>query len=282
MIDAGNLIALFRQALDDKWGYIWGTSGQVWTEAKQRAATREMTIQYGRRWIGRCVADCSGMFVWAFKQLGASIYHGSNTIWNKYCSSKGKLSKGQRTDGQPIKPGTAVFLYRASDNNRHHIGLYVGDDTVIEAKGTMYGVVTSRLNHWDEWGELKDVDYTSTGGGEGGGTKVILLKRGIVGPAVKALQELLNKCGYNCGNADGIFGEKTEDAVKRFQTDHGLKVDGIAGEATQDELAIEASIVKPDNPSSDDEEAKKTVTIEIPIDMAFQLRDILINTLGVG
>ena len=281
MIDAGNLIALFRQALDDKWGYIWGTSGQVWTEAKQRAATREMTIQYGRRWIGRCVADCSGMFVWAFKQLGASIYHGSNTIWNKYCSSKGKLSKGQRTDGQPIKPGTAVFLYRASDNNRHHIGLYVGDDTVIEAKGTMYGVVTSRLNHWDEWGELKDVDYTGTVGGEGGGTKVVLLKRGSVGPAVKALQELLNKCGYNCGNADGIFGEKTENAVKRFQVDHSLSIDGIAGEATQDALAIEASVVRPDNPS-EDEETKKTVTIEIPLDMAFQLRDILINKLGVG
>lgn len=282
MIDAGNLIALFRQALDDKWGYIWGTSGQVWTEAKQRAATRKMTIQYGRRWIGRCVADCSGMFVWAFKQLGASIYHGSNTIWNKYCSSKGKLSKGQRTDGQPIKPGTAVFLYRASDNNRHHIGLYVGDDTVIEAKGTMYGVVTSRLNHWDEWGELKDVDYTGMGGEEGGGTTVVLLKRGSVGPAVKELQRLLNKIGYNCGDADGIFGTKTEEAVKRFQTDHGLKVDGIAGEATQDALAIEASVVRPDNPPSENEETKKTVTIEIPIDMAFQLRDILINTLGVG
>ena len=281
MIDAGNLIALFQQALDDKWGYIWGTSGQVWTGARQKAATRETTIQYGAKWIGHCVADCSGMFVWAFKQLGASIYHGSNTIWNKYCSSKGKLSKGQRTDGQPIKPGTAVFLYRASDNNRHHIGLYVGDDTVIEAKGTMYGVVTSRLNHWDEWGELKDVDYTGTVGGEGGGTKVVLLKRGSVGPAVKALQELLNKCGYNCGNADGIFGEKTEEAVKRFQADHGLDVDGIAGEKTKDALAIEASVVRPDN-HSEDEETKKTVTIEIPLDMAFQLRDILINTLGVG
>lgn len=239
MIDANNLIALFRQALEDKWGYILGTSGQVWTEAKQRAATREMTIQYGRRWIGRCVADCSGMFVWAFKQLGASIYHGSNTIWNKYCSSKGKLSKGQRTDGQPIKPGTAVFLYRASDNNRHHIGLYVGDDTVIEAKGTMYGVVTSRLNHWDEWGELKDVDYSATA--EGGKT-VILLKQGSSGPAVKELQRLLTQCGYGCGNIDGIFGPKTEEAVKNFQRDHGLEADGIAGEQTQMTLAMEAAV----------------------------------------
>ena len=238
MIDASNLIALFRQALEDKWGYIWGTSGQVWTEAKQKAATRETTIQYGAKWIGRCVADCSGMFVWAFKQLGASIYHGSNTIWNKYCSSKGKLVKGQREDGQPIKPGTAVFLYRAEDKNRHHIGLYVGDDTVIEAKGTKWGVVTSRLNHWDEWGELKDVDYAKA---DEGGKAVILLKQGSSGPAVKELQRLLTQCGYGCGNIDGIFGPKTEEAVKNFQRDHGLEADGIAGEKTQDELLIAAA-----------------------------------------
>lgn len=83
---------------------------------------------------------------------------------------------------------------------------------------------------------------------EEGDDKVTLLKRGSVGPAVKALQELLNKCGYNCGNADGIFGEKTEEAVKNFQRDHGLEADGIAGEKTQDELAFEAAIDR--NPDS--------------------------------
>ena len=38
---------------------------------------------------------------------------------------------GKRTDGQPLKPGTAVFLTKGSD--RHHVGLYVGDGKVIEA-----------------------------------------------------------------------------------------------------------------------------------------------------
>lgn len=243
MIAVLELIALFQKALSEKWGYIWGASGQTWTKAKQDAATREMTVKYGKKWIGHRVADCSGLFAWAFKQLGGSIYHGSNTIYNKYCSSKGKLSKGKRADGQPIKPGTAVFLYRASDSNRHHIGLYIGNDTVIEAKGTQYGVVTSKLSHWDEWGELKDVNYSGVTGDEGGTPAVTVLKNGSRGEAVKALQTILNKAGFDCGNVDGIFGSKTEAAVRLFQASKGLKVDGIAGEATQDALAIAGAIV---------------------------------------
>lgn len=241
MISVLSLIVLFQQALNEKWGYIWGASGQMWTATKQNAATREMTVKYGKKWIGHYVADCSGLFTWAFKKLGGYMYHGSNTIWNKYCTAQGKLSGGKRSDGQPIKPGTAVFLYRASDNNRHHIGLYIGNDTVIEAKGTQYGVVTSKLSHWDEWGELKGVNYDDTTGDAGGTQTMTLLKNGSRGDAVSALQETLNKIGFDCGNVDGIFGTKTENAVRAFQTAKGLKVDGIAGKDTLDALAIAAS-----------------------------------------
>ena len=293
MIAVAALIALFRQALNEQWGYIWGASGQVWTQAKQNAATREMTKKYGSKWIGRRVADCSGLFSWAFKQLGGSIYHGSNTIWNKYCSNKGKLSKGKRADGQPIKPGTAVFLYRASDSNRHHIGLYVGNDTVIEAKGTIYGVVTSKLSHWDEWGELKGVDYTGIAGDEGGTSAVTLLKNGSKGEAVKALQTMLNKLGFDCGTVDGIFGSKTEAAVRLFQAAKGLKVDGIAGEATQTALAIAGAVVTevPANEETVSETPVSVpvetatgdpVSITVPYDVAIALRDTLIKALGVG
>ena len=59
------------------------------------------------------------------------------------------------------------------------------------------------------------------------------LKRGSKGIAVKALQENLNKLGYDCGTVDGKFGMATEKAVKLFQTDHGLTIDGIAGTLTQ-------------------------------------------------
>lgn len=235
MIQAQKLIETFQYMYDNNWGYIWGKYGQLWTEKQQKAATRETTVKYGARWIGHYVTDCSGAFYYAYKQFGEYIYHGSNTIWNKYCSAKGKLKAGAREDGQPIKPGTAVFLYDGT--KRHHIGLYIGGDTCIEAKGTINGVTISRLSHWDEWGELRDVDYSNV-------TPVNipvpkrLLRRGCKGNDVKELQETLNKWNHNVEAlvTDGIFGPKTELMVKLFQDAAGIKVDGIVGPQTYEKL----------------------------------------------
>jgi N-acetylmuramoyl-L-alanine amidase len=55
------------------------------------------------------------------------------------------------------------------------------------------------------------------------------LDKGDTGAPVKKLQEMLKKAGYNVGTIDGIFGSKTESAVKAFQKDHKLMVDGIVG-----------------------------------------------------
>lgn len=68
---------------------------------------------------------------------------------------------------------------------------------------------------------------------------------GIAGPAtqnalfgiVKALQQGLNSLGYDAGTADGIYGNNTAAAVRRFQKDQGLTVDGIAGPNTRAALA---------------------------------------------
>ena len=57
-----------------------------------------------------------------------------------------------------------------------------------------------------------------------------LLKKGSRGDAVKTMQTMLNAIGYSCGAADGIIGNKTLNALKSFQKDHGLTVDGIYGE----------------------------------------------------
>ena len=68
MISTQSLISLFRQALEEKWGYIWGTSGVKWTAALQKElenttdADRSLGRQYGKKWIGHTVADCSGLF----------------------------------------------------------------------------------------------------------------------------------------------------------------------------------------------------------------------------
>ena len=225
-----------RIPLDDGWGYIWGAYGQTWTQKKQDAATREQTVKYGQQWVGHKVTDCSGLFVWAFKQYDQHIYHGSNTIWKKYCSAQGKLVKGHRDDGIKLRPGTAVFLL--DETGRHHIGVYVWGDTVIEAKGTKWGVVTSKPSHWDEWGELKDVDYSEYPEEKDGDFGMPTLKRGDTGASVKELQRRLNDMGYNCGAVDGKFGSKTETAVKALQEASGLTPDGVVGKYTWQALGI--------------------------------------------
>lgn len=53
------------------------------------------------------------------------------------------------------------------------------------------------------------------------------LKKGAKGDGVKALQEELNLAGYDAGNADGVYGPKTQAAVKRLQHDLGIKETGM-------------------------------------------------------
>lgn len=67
------------------------------------------------------------------------------------------------------------------------------------------------------------------------------LRRGSRGNDVRELQNALNRIGYNCGRADGIFGGGTEQAVKRFQKDKRLSADGIVGKNTWNMLLNESS-----------------------------------------
>lgn len=59
-----------------------------------------------------------------------------------------------------------------------------------------------------------------------------LVKTGSKGELVELVQRMLNEKGYNCGSADGIFGAKTESAVKSYQNAKGLPADGIVGDNT--------------------------------------------------
>lgn len=59
---------------------------------------------------------------------------------------------------------------------------------------------------------------------------------GAIGDAVKQLQETLNSLGFDCGDADGIFGSNTKDQVIKFQQKYNLEDDGIAGPLTLGKL----------------------------------------------
>ena len=79
-------------------------------------------------------------------------------------------------------------------------------------------------------------DYASMSDKGGGACKVDLnvLRIGNKGKSVKALQILLIGYGYSCGTSgvDGDFGKATDYAVRRFQKDKGLSVDGLVGQKT--------------------------------------------------
>lgn len=220
-----------RIPLNEGWGYIWGTYGQTWTASsritsKAPASSKTQAAKYGNKWIGKRVTDCSGLLYWASKQLGFSLPHGANTMYNSYCKSKGKL-----TASTAMKPGYAVFLY--DGKTRHHVGVYVGNDTVIEAKGTQYGVVTSHLSHWDEWGELKGIDYSNEEEEHMPTNPVSrpTLRMGSRGEAVRDMQKRLLANGYLI-DADGVFGTNTATALMSFQRSHGLVGDGVCGPLT--------------------------------------------------
>ena len=59
-----------------------------------------------------------------------------------------------------------------------------------------------------------------------------MLSNGSNGAEVEALQTALKAAGHDCGAVDGIFGPKTEAAVRAFQEANGLQADGIAGPKT--------------------------------------------------
>lgn len=128
-VKASFLITGFKQMLTEKWKYVANA-------AKQGAV------------------DCSGAFTYWYKQGGSTMYHGSNTMWRSYTTQRGKLGSID------LVPGMAVFKHRNDGKeperyrndglgNYYHVGQYVGNDQVIEAKGTNYGVVSSPI---DEWG----------------------------------------------------------------------------------------------------------------------------------
>ncbi len=63
-------------------------------------------------------------------------------------------------------------------------------------------------------------------------------QRGSSGDAVKQIQQKLSNWGYYSGRIDGIYGSRTEAAVRYFQQKNGLTVDGKAGKQTLAAMGI--------------------------------------------
>ena len=252
-VKAADLVAYVEAAYQEKGGYIWGKSGELWTEAKQKTiekttdADRKMSREYGSKWIGHHVWDCSGLPYAALKKYGVKIPHGSNSIWSKgYLSHKGKIVPGMK-----LPVGAAIFT--GTENEHGHMGTLVTATCVNEAKGVINGIVHTPLSNkkWTYWGLYKGVDYdfipgetttptttpakgTATGTATKPPVKYQTLRQGYRGSDVKYMQELLLKAGEKLPKygADGQFGLETKRAVQSFQRKNNLEIDGIVGKMT--------------------------------------------------
>lgn len=63
-------------------------------------------------------------------------------------------------------------------------------------------------------------------------------QRGSTGDEVRKIQQRLKDWGYFFDEVNGTYGPKTEEAVRYFQRQNGLSVDGIAGSATLAALGL--------------------------------------------
>lgn len=261
MKSAAELAAWAEAAYQNGWVYWYGTCGYTCTEALLMRKARQYPGHYTdsrmakyRRNIaeGKVCTDCIGLFKsFAWDQDGdiatrESVYasngqpdHGARTALNK-CRVKGDIAS------IPEIPGLAVWTKTGS-----HIGVYVGDGYVVEARGYVYDVERNKLDQrgFVTWGLYPYAEYTAeqialakTASQHATPVEptpstdtaysLTTLRKGSRGTQVEVLQWLLNQQGYAAGKTDGIFGANTLAAVKAFQRANGLTADGIVGKNT--------------------------------------------------
>jgi hypothetical protein len=161
---AEGLVAYVVNAYETGWGYVWGTFGNVLTEGAFTSKLEQYPEAVGNyadfiraNWIGRRTADCVGLiksYGWFDPDTGNIVYgsHGMPDVGadQMYYAA----AESGTIDTIPEIPGLAVW-------QSGHIGVYIGNGEVIEAMGTMYGVVKTRLegSSWTHWLKVPYIYY---------------------------------------------------------------------------------------------------------------------------
>lgn len=249
-------------------GYIMGATGEnprkwavnSWWFSQYKNANQHAKALYWREHAER-VWDCNGLAEGLYQDYsGVSINTQARYNYSQWCSPKG-------FGMIPVKyrvAGAAVF-WGSSAPNIHHVAYLIrpvsegkteGDWWIIEARGVIYGVVMTKLyerapNFWGWMTKYFDYANATENAPEPLESPARDLRNGCEGEDVKALQTNLIRLGYSCGKwgADGDFGDATEMAVRAFQRDHGLQIDGIAGRKTI--AALDAAIAALEKPDGD-------------------------------
>ena len=176
--------------------------------------------------VGKINVDCSGLISAYTKKLLGSA--------QLYSTAKNRMKINTWKDW-----AVGVIVWKQG-----HVGVYIGDGKVIEAKGIDYGVIESKITDtpwkygltfdWFSYEYEKKVSGTKKSKSPYDEPSSNL-KKGCTGEGVKWLQNELVEAGYNL-KVDGIFGTKTNSVLRKFQKSAKITVDGICGKQTRKAL----------------------------------------------
>ncbi len=261
--------------------YWYGTCLYKCTESLQSRKAKQYPSHYGSSRTSRyrddvakkkVCADCIGAakgYAWTGGGQGVMESIGTDkTFSSKYgannCPDKGANSMFSYAKSKGMDWGGIASLPEVVGLALHkdgHVGYYVGNGEAVEWKSFADGCIRSKVagRGWTSWYRLPFIDYgenafTGSSGNEAPVETVLgsrLLRNGSEGSDVCALQELLLSLGYALPRygADGHFGSETEAAVRAFQADAGLEVDGKYGEKSHDALMDAAADGEEEEPS---------------------------------
>lgn len=231
------------------WPYVFGAWGEACTPGrrKSRARSDHPTIISkcqvlsgktascdGCKWQGALMFDCRGFTFWCLK-TGADILIQGQGATSQYNTASNWVKRGAITH---LPDCVCCVFQQTSAGKMQHTGLHIGGGKIIHcSNGVQTGTAGDKAwTHYaiprglyteDDIKQMEEVHILPT------------LKRGSKGDDVRTLQEQLTRLGYSCGTIDGVFGTLTGSAVKDFQADHDLTVDGTVGEATWAAIQVE-------------------------------------------
>lgn len=244
--------------------YIYATYGAILTERKLAEVRKlyperlsETRYQYARKhYIGKQTNDCYGM-IKRYKWTGGDAENPAITDPPKY-DPKTDVNANTAYEKAKVKGpiNTLPEVRGICVRYPGHVGVYLGNGKVSEARGFDFGTVITDLKSrkWTHWYQEEGISYDQpepqpTPGGDKCMIELDVLRKGDKDPkdtfgSVHSLQSLLNARGYKDqnGNAlvvDGSFGGKTDFCVKAFQKKVYPAcgdVDGVVGKKTWTKL----------------------------------------------
>lgn len=152
-----------KMALREKWGYVWGTYGQVLTPTLFQQKLSQYPEGVGNyrgfiqaNWLNRRTSDCVGTIKSYLWWQNSEPYYDPKTD----VSADGMFTLAKEKGPINSIPEILGLCVR----KKGHIGIYIGNGQVIEARGTKYGVIQSPLAGsgaagWTHWLKCPFINY---------------------------------------------------------------------------------------------------------------------------